>query len=160
MNQIELNAILYYADFLSLKSRCYPVTDNCKYFYIYGTPINSAFILDLQPVYDENDRYFQQASAEYQIIKNKFGEDGVNSFIEDICSIRACGSVDALRMLQCIHQYSNKYERKQAYNTYKTWKNNQKYTRFIIDEDGKRIETECSRYVFHAERLLEGSKLE
>jgi len=55
MNNIELNAILYYADFLSLKARSYPVTDNCKYFYIHGAPINSAFILNLEPLYDEND---------------------------------------------------------------------------------------------------------
>jgi hypothetical protein len=44
MNDIELNAILYYADFLSLKAINQPVTDNCKYFFVYGVPINSAFI--------------------------------------------------------------------------------------------------------------------
>ena len=31
MNTIELNAILYYADYLSLRSISTPVTDNCKY---------------------------------------------------------------------------------------------------------------------------------
>jgi len=108
INHIELNAILYYADFLSLKAIGEPVTDNCKYFYIHGVPINSMYILDLTPVYDEQNQYFQQAKVEYNAIKNKYGEDGVESFIEDICSIRACGSVDAERMLKCIHQYSNK----------------------------------------------------
>ena len=112
MNDIELNAILYYADFLSLKETDHPVTDNCKYFYIHGAPINSLFILGMVPLYDEDDPYYKQALAEYTIIKNKFGEEGVSSFIEDVCSIRACGSVDAVRMLQCIHQYSGKYERK------------------------------------------------
>lgn len=58
MNKIELNAILYYADFLSMKARSRPVTDNCKYFFVHGVPINSAFILDLEPVYDEEDYYF------------------------------------------------------------------------------------------------------
>jgi len=40
---------------------------------------------------------------EYELIKNKFGEEGVESFVEDICSIKACGMVDAKRMLKCIH---------------------------------------------------------
>lgn len=40
MNVIELSAILYYADFLALKTENRTVTDNCKYMFIYGTPIN------------------------------------------------------------------------------------------------------------------------
>lgn len=52
MTHLELNAILYYADFLSLKECGHPVTDNCKYFFIHGYPINSAFIVDLEPEYD------------------------------------------------------------------------------------------------------------
>ena len=108
MNDIELNAILYYADFLSLKDVSQPVTDNCKYFFVHGAPVNSLYIIDLEPIYDENNQYFQQAKGEYGMIKNKFGEEGVESFIEDVCSIRACGSVDAERMLKCIHQYSSK----------------------------------------------------
>lgn len=58
MNNIELNAILYYADFLSLKQRSIPVTDNCKYFFIHGAPINSLFILNLEPEYSIDDIYF------------------------------------------------------------------------------------------------------
>lgn len=108
MNDIELNAILYYADFLSLKDVSQPVTDNCKYFFVHGAPVNSLYIIDLEPIYDENNQYFRQAKGEYEMIKNKFGEEGVESFIEDVCSIRACGSVDAERMLKCIHQYSSK----------------------------------------------------
>lgn len=53
MTHAELNAILYYADFLSLKSESIPVTDNCKYFFIHGCPINSAYIVDLEPEYDK-----------------------------------------------------------------------------------------------------------
>lgn len=58
MNDIELNAILYYADFLSLQAISVPVTDNCKYFYIHKVPINSCYILDLEPIFDENNTYF------------------------------------------------------------------------------------------------------
>lgn len=44
---IELNAILYYADYLKLKQESKTVTDNCKYYFIYGSPINSAYLVDL-----------------------------------------------------------------------------------------------------------------
>lgn len=154
MNNIELNAILFYSDFLSLKAISQPVTDNCKYFYIHGFPINSAFILDLKPEYDEQNRYFRQAVVEYELIKNKYGDDGVESFIDDICSIRACGCVDAERMLKCIHQYSTKKERKEAFGIYYDWKNSQMYTHITINEDGDPQEKECSKYVYHAERML------
>lgn len=151
MNNIELNAILYYADFLSLKAISQPVTDNCKYFFIHNVPINSLYIIDMEPIYDEENPYFQQAWQEYQIIRDKFGEDGVESFIEDICSIRACGSVDAERMLKCIHQYSSRMERRQAFNTYYTWAENQTYKHEIKDEDGNPKETSCTKYFKHAE---------
>lgn len=154
MNNIELNAILYYADYLSLKAISKPVTDNCKYFFIHGAPINSLFILDLEPIYDENNEYFKQSKTEYEIIRDKFGDDGVESFIDDICCIKACGTVDAKLMLKKIHQYSNKTERKQAFQTYNNWKNSQKYTHLTINEKGEAIETRCSSYVYHVERML------
>lgn len=50
--------------------------------------------------------------AEYQTIQERFDGEGAMSFIDDICSIKACGSVDAEAMLKCIHRFSNKYERK------------------------------------------------
>lgn len=55
------------------------------------------------PDYDEDNRFYKQAFAEYNMIKEKFGDEGVETFVEEICSIRACGSVDAIRMLDCIH---------------------------------------------------------
>ena len=74
MNQVELNAILFYADFLSLKEISQPITDNCKYFYIYGLPVNSAFIVNVEPEYDKENQYFKQAKAEYEIIKDEGDE--------------------------------------------------------------------------------------
>jgi hypothetical protein len=59
MNEIEHNAILFYADFLSLQRENHPVTDNCKYFFIHGFPINSAYIVDMEPEYDINDKYIE-----------------------------------------------------------------------------------------------------
>ena len=159
MNSFELNAILYYADFLSLKAVHQPVTDNCKYFFVHGVPMNSAFILNLEPVYDIENQYFQQALAEYEIIKNKFGDAGVESFIDDVCNIRACGSVDAEQMLKCIHQFSSKKERKTAFNAYYNWRNNQVYTHITINDDGDPQEKECTKYVYYVERMLNRPRL-
>lgn len=103
MNNIELNAILFYADYLSLKDVHKPITDTCKYFYIHGAPINACFIVNLTPVYDEHNEYFKQAAAEYTIIRDKYGEEGVESFIDDICCIKSCGTVSAEDMLKRIH---------------------------------------------------------
>lgn len=119
MNEIELNAILYYADYMSLREIGQPVTDNCKYFFVHGAPINAAFILNLEPEYDKTNPYILRATTEYSLIKDKFGEDGVESFIDEICNIKAAGSVNAEQMLKYIHRWSNKYERKLAFNAYK-----------------------------------------
>lgn len=159
MNEIELNAILFYADFLSLKAISQPITDNCKYFYIHSVPINACFILNLEPIYNEDNQFFKQARAEYMIIRDKFGDEGVESFIDDICCIKACGTVDAERMLKCIHQYSSKRERKQAFNDYYTWKKSQHYNKTTINEDGNPQEKPCSRYVYHVERMLNRSRV-
>lgn len=154
MSNIELNAILYYADFLSLQHQNHPVTDNCKYFFIHGCPINSAYIVDLEPEYDPNDPYIVQASQEYYAISDKYDEDAAMSFIDDICSIKACGSVNAEQMLKCIHRFSSKYERKLAFNEYYEWKKQQYYSHITFNENGDPQETECTRYVKHAERGL------
>lgn len=151
MNDIELNAVLFYADYLSLKSCSQPVTDNCKYFFVYGCPINSAFILDLEPIYNSDNKYFLEAYSQYTLIKDNYSEDGVMSFIDDICFIRACGMVDAERMLQCIHMFSTKEERKQAFRKFREWKKNRIYTHQTLDENGNPRGTECSLYVKHAE---------
>lgn len=58
LNNIELNIILYYADYLSLKELSIPVTDNCKYYYIHGYPMNSAYIVGLEPFYDSENPYY------------------------------------------------------------------------------------------------------
>ncbi len=159
MNNIELNYILYYADFLSLKCTDTPVTDNCKYFFIHGAPKNAAYIVGCEPVYDKNNPYFIQSVQEYELLKESDGEAGAQSFIDDISMLRACGAVDAYKMLQCIHQYSPKRERKQAFKHYENWLNNQTYTHTILDERGDEYQRECTRYVYHAEKFLKRSGL-
>ena len=154
MSDIEFNSILFYADFLSLKSISQPVTDNCKYFFVYGCPINSAFILDMEPIYDPENKYLLQALQEYDMLKNQYSEDGAASFINDICFIRACGMVDAERMLSCIHMFSTKIERRQAFKEYRQWKSNNKQTHQIFDENGNPQQVECTTYFKHAEIAL------
>ena len=154
MTHIELNAILYYADFLSLKYECHPVTDNCKYFFVNGCPINSAYIVDMEPEYDMENKYLAQSVAEFNAIRDKYEEEGAMSFIDDICSIKACGSVNAEGMLKCIHQFSTKHERKAAFNAYNNWLKEQTYSHLTINENGDPQETPCTRYVKHAEISL------
>lgn len=150
MNQSELSTILYYADFLSLKHTCTTVTDTCKYFFVFGIPMNIAYIVDQSPIYDENNSYFKQAESEYLMLKNKFGDEGVNSFIGNICNLSASGSVNAISMLKYIHRYSDKNQRDLAFKKYKEFKRGYKYTIPTIDEDGNEIEIECTKYVAHA----------
>lgn len=44
LKAVSLNAVLYYADYLSLYHTYTPITDTCKYFIIYGTPVNAAYL--------------------------------------------------------------------------------------------------------------------
>ncbi len=92
---VEHNIILYYADFLSLKEESITVTDNCKYYFIYGAPINSAYLVDLQPFYDENNKYYIQSYEECSKIQDKFGLEGVLSYVRDICNLAALGCINA-----------------------------------------------------------------
>lgn len=159
MNEIELNAILYYADLLSLKDISIPVTDNCKWYFIHNHPINSAYIVNLSPVYDSNNKYFLQAIEDYYRLKDKFLEEGVNDIVGHICNLDVMGCINAEQMLKCIHQYSSRRERAQCFSTYYNWKNNQTYTHKTINDNGDIVEEKCSKYVAHYERSIEGHKV-
>ena len=122
---IELSSILYYADYLSLRSKAIPVTNisfpvylligvslifsffgsrfyvyivNLKiiikliyvivlYFFIFNSPVNLAYLVGSSPIFSKDNKYFKQSVKEYDQIRNKFGESGIISFIEDICNI-------------------------------------------------------------------------
>lgn len=159
MNYIQLNCILYYADYLSLKETSKPVTDTCKYFFVHKCPVNCAYIAGYAPEFDENDQYIQQAKEQYEKIQDFFDEESAMTFIDDICFLRACGMVDAVRMLQHIHMFSSKQERKQAFSAYYQWEKSKNYTHQIYDENGNPKETSCTKYFKHAETLSERRKL-
>jgi hypothetical protein len=113
-NIIEQNYILYYADFLALKNSNTTVTDNCKYYFIYNSPINSAFLTNNEPFYDLDNPYYKYAEEECNMIQNKYGLEGLQSYVNNLCNISALGCVDAKDILKCIHKYSTSYDRKDA----------------------------------------------
>lgn len=153
MNEIELNAILYYADFLSMKAISQPVSDNCKYFFVHGAPINASYIAKVHLNFDPSNEYYQRALKDYLRIRDRFDDEAAMSFIEDIASLRASGMIDGIRMLKCIHQFSDRFERNKAFQTYRKWKKSQKFTHIIKDDDGDPQEEECSKYVYHHEAV-------
>lgn len=157
MNQFELSAILYYADFLSMQSTSTTVTDTCKYFFVYGVPMNAAFIAGVEPEYDIQNQYFRKALDEYEVLKSKFGEDGVQTFLDNICNLGVAGSVNGITMLKYIHQYSNRYERSKAFRKYFEFRKNRKYNHTITGDDGLE-QIECTKYVAHAEQAMQSSK--
>lgn len=151
MTNIEHNAILYYADILSLKETSKPITDNCKYYFIHNAPINSAYIVDLEPIYDKESIYYKQAVEEFNNLKDKFADNAVSDIIGHMCCLDVMGCINAEQMLKCIHLYSSRKERAQAFSRYYNWRNNQTYTHTTLNDDGDPIETNCTRYVSHFE---------
>ena len=151
MIDINKNILLYYADFLSLREECHPVTDTCKYFFVFGAPINSVFIAGNTPYYDENSPYIAQAKQELDLIYDKFGHEGVKSFIDKIGCVGAAGSVDAIRLLKVIHHYDSNKDTRKALNKYYKWKSEQKFYHIVTNEDGEKVVAPCTKYVAHAE---------
>lgn len=152
MNQFEMSAVLYYADFLSLQYQNKPCTEQCKYFFIHGVPVNIAYIVEQEPIYDLDNQWFQKSLKEYSMLKHKFGEDGAMSFIKNLCNLGVAGSVNATQMMKYIHRYDDKQERDKAFRMFKYNRLKAKYTHLIHNDDGKIVEEECTKYVAHAER--------
>lgn len=159
MNTVELNLILYYADFLSMEKLNTPVTDTCKYFFIHNTPINACFIADVEPTYDENNEFFKQSKEEYTTLVDKFGSDGVKSFINNICNLSACGCVDANRMLSYIYQFSPRYQYYEALNKYNNWKKSLTFKHIVKNDDGDPQIAKCGKDYAHVEKAL-GRRIE
>lgn len=111
MTDIEHNAILYYADVLSLKETSKPVTDNCKYYFVHNAPINSAYIVNLKPNYDEENVYYKKAIEEFFKLKDKFADNAVSDIVGHICSLDVMGCINAEQILNCIHRYSTRRDR-------------------------------------------------
>lgn len=122
MSTIE-NVVLYYADYLSLRACSVPITDNCKYFYINGEPVNIAYLSDAEPFIDEQSQFLKQALNECNKVRKRFGEEGVLDFVTSVCNLKTSGTVDGEMILKYIHQYSSTNERNKAFKKYRNWKN-------------------------------------
>jgi len=87
-------------------------------------------------------------------LKNKFGDEGVLSFINNICNLGVAGAVNAIQMLKYIHRYDDKDTTDRAFRRYKRYRAKLKYTHTVLDDDGDPIEQECTKYVAHAEQAI------
>lgn len=150
MTDVELNTILYLADYLSLQQKSIPVSETCKYFFIKGAPINIQYLQYKKIDVPLQNEYVKQALELCIMISHQFDEDGERDFIDHICEIQASGMVDAERMLQYIYQYDSKGKNK-ALDIYYNYINNKKYIIEEEDEDGNITERECTKYIKHYE---------
>lgn len=149
LKAVSLNAVLYYADYLSLYHTSLPVTDTCKYFIIYGAPINAAYINGGSPIYNEENQYYKQAIEELHKIQEKTGRSGMISFLQNICNVFARGCVSGMQMLDCILYYKTKREKREARNKYNEYMSNIQYD-LQYNEDGELTTAKCTKYVKHA----------
>lgn len=157
MNKFELSAILYYADFLSMQQKSVPVTDTCKYFYIHKIPMNISYIAGVDPVYDKHSPYVVQATETYKILKKQFGEDGILSFLDNICNLGVSGCVTGESMLKHTHRDSDRYIRSKAYKKYNEFKQNQSYHYVTQGEHGPETK-ECTKYVAHVQAKINSNR--
>lgn len=144
--------VLFYADYLSLRETYTPVTDNCKYYYIMGIPINCTKMVNSEPVYDVQNKYYIQAYQELTQIRNKVGLQALATFIRDLCNVFALGCINGEQMLKCILCYDSSKLRKKAINKYKQHMKDIQYDHIIKNDDGENISEPCSKYVYHVDQ--------
>lgn len=102
------NYVLFYADYLSLRETYIPITDICKYYYLLDCPINAAYVVGLEPVYDVENKYYVQSYGELKQIYDKFNFEALSEFIQNLCNIKAIGVVGGDTVLKCILLYEDK----------------------------------------------------
>lgn len=144
--------VLFYADYLSLRDTYTPVTDNCKYYYIMGMPINCTKIVNSEPVYDVQNKYYVQAYQELTQIRNKVGLQALATFIRDLCNVFALGCINGEQMLKCILCYDSSKLRRKAINKYKQHMKDIQYNHIVKNDDGENISESCSKYVYHVDQ--------
>lgn len=144
--------VLFYADYLSLRDTYTPITDNCKYYYVLGMPMNVTRVVGYDPVFDKESKYYVQAYQELDQIRNKLGFEAISTFVRDLCNVFALGCINGEQMLKCILCYDSSKLRRKALNKYKTHMKNINYLRIIKDDDSNNIQQKCTKYVYHAEQ--------
>lgn len=144
--------VLFYADYLSLRDTYIPITDNCKYYYILGMPINVTRLVGYEPVYNKESKYYIQAYQELDQIRNNAGLEALSTFIRDLCNVFALGCINGEQMLKCILCYDNSKVRKKAINKYKQHMKDIQHTHVVKNDDGDDISEPCSKYVHHVDQ--------
>lgn len=86
------------------------------------------------------------------MLKQKYGYDGAQSFLKNICNLGVSGSVNDTQMMKYIHRYDDKQERDRAFKKFKINKQKKNYIHITSNDDGEIVEEECTKYVAHAER--------
>ena len=114
-----------------------------------GMPINCTKIVNSEPVYDVQNKYYVQAYQELTQIRNKVGLQALASFIRDLCNVFALGCINGEQMLKCILCYDSSKVRKKAITKYKEYMKNIKYTQNVRDDDGNIIQEPCTKYIYH-----------
>lgn len=151
---MNLNAVLFYADYLSLHDLYIPITDTCKYYIIFGMPINAAYIHGSGPIYNKESKYFKQSVDELQKIYKRTGPEGVISFLQNMCNVFALGNIDGIRMLNCMFYYENKKIKNISRSTYTKYMKNIRY-KHVVEEDGVETVINNTKYVEHANIKLD-----
>ena len=156
MNEFEKlmfdNYVLFYADYLSLKNTCKPITDICKYYYLMDCPINAAYIVDLEPVYDTSNQYYVQSYTELKVIYDKIGYKGLSEFVQDLCFLKPLGVISGENILKCITMYDNSKARKKALDTYRKYMKSISYDQCVTDNNGDPLIQKCTKYVYHVDK--------
>ena len=117
-----------------------------------GMPINCTKIVNSEPVYDVQNKYYIQAYQELTQIRNKVGLQALATFIRDLCNVFALGCINGEQMLKCILCYDSSKLRKKAINKYKQHMKDIQYTHIIKNDDGENISEPCSKYVYHVDQ--------
>lgn len=143
------NYVLFYADYLSLRDTYTPITDTCKYYFLMECPINAAFVVNLSPVYDIENKYYTQSYKEMKAILDKVGYEGLTTFVQDLCNLKALGVVGGDTMLKCILMYDDKKVRRKALATYWEYMKSICYDQQVVNDLGDIVIQKCSKYVYH-----------
>ena len=144
--------VLFYADYLSLRDTYTPITDNCKYYYVLGMPMNVTRVVGYDPVFDKESKHYVQAYQELDQIRNKLGFEAISTFVRDLCNVFALGCINGEQMLKCILCYDSSKLRRKALNKYKTHMKNISYLHTVKDDDSNNIQQKCTKYVYHVEQ--------
>lgn len=149
-----INYILYYSDFKNLL-KWYTTLTNSSYHFINNMPYCSALLGEIKPVDTFHLKQYNtdgisknamgiidEVIEEYHMIKAKFGEDGLDNFVKNICNISGRPTINGQQMLIYITQEWDRKERRAALDYYNE---QEAVRRTITDSEGHQIE--CTKYI-------------